>query len=413
MKKNMNKVAVIGAGIIGVCIAHFLRKNGHEVILYDQNEPGTQTSFGNAGLFANKECVTANSPHLWKKLPSMLLSKNGPLVIDWFYVFKHLPWIVRFLRNCTTSRVEHIAKSLSSFSSHAKFAYEEIFHEMDISKYIVQKEPIYLYESKQSFENDQYAFNLRKKYNVHFDIINKEDIAKMEPSLEPIYYKGIVLKGESFTISPIKITKKIFDNFINNGGNFVLTKINSIFKKGDSLFLRCNEGDHQFDKIVVAAGVWSNVLARTIGDNFPLDTERGYHIMFENNNNLLTRSVGWAKTGFYMTPMEEGIRAAGTVEIAGLKKPMNNNMLTMIEETARSILPQLGKVKSQWMGFRPTLPDSLPVIGESQKCKNVYYAFGHQHLGLSLAAVTGKSILSLIENKPTNINIDPLNPYRF
>ena len=154
-------------------------------------------------------------------------------------------------------------------------------------------------------------------------------------------------------------------------------------------------------------------MARTIGDNFPLDTERGYHIIFENNNNLLAHSVGWAKTGFYMTPMEDGIRAAGTVEIAGLKKPMNNNMLTMIEATARSILPQLGKVKSQWMGFRPTLPDSLPVIGESQKCKNVYYAFGHQHLGLSLAAVTGKTIRSLIENKATNINIEPLNPYRF
>jgi len=362
----MNKVAVIGAGIIGVCIAHFLRKNGHNVILYDQNEPGTQTSFGNAGLFANRECVTANSPHLWKNLPSMLLSKNGPLVIDWFYVFTHLPWAVRFLRNCTTARVEHIAKSLSSFSSHARFAYEEIFNEVDVSKYIVHKEPIYLYESKELFDKDQYAFNLRKKYNVHYDIINKEDIAKMEPSLEPIYYKGIVLKGESFTRSPIQITKKIFDNFINNGGHFVLAKIDSIYRNGDSLFLRNNERKHQVDKIIVAAGVWSNVLARTIGDNFPLDTERGYHIIFENNNNLLAHSVGWAKTGFYMTPMEDGIRAAGTVEIAGLKKPMNNNILTMIETTARSILPQLGKVKSQWMGFRPTLPDSLPVIGESQ-----------------------------------------------
>ena len=155
------------------------------------------------------------------------------------------------------------------------------------------------------------------------------------------------------------------------------------------------------------------MLARTIGDNFPLDTERGYHIEFEDRNNLLTHPIGWAKTGFYMTPMEDGIRAAGTVEIAGLEKPMNNDMLSMIEITARSILPQLGKVKSKWMGFRPSLPDSLPVIGESKKCNNVYYAFGHQHLGLSLAAVTGKVIQSLVENINTNINIKPLNPYRF
>ena len=226
----MSKVAVIGAGIIGVCIAYFLKKNGHQVILFDQNNPGTQTSFGNAGLFASHECVTANSPQLWKNLPSMLVSKNGPLVIDWLYVFTHLPWAIRFLRNCTSERVDHIAKSLSSFSSHAGLAYEEIFNEVDVSKIIVHKEPIYLYESKELFEKNQYAFNLRKKYNVHFDVINKEDIAKMEPSLAPIYYKGIVFKGESFTKSPLQITQKIFDNFINNGGHFVLSKIDSIIR---------------------------------------------------------------------------------------------------------------------------------------------------------------------------------------
>ena len=116
----MSKVAVIGAGIIGVCIAYFLKKNGHQVTLFDQNNPGTQTSFGNAGLFASHECVTANSPELWKNLPSMLLSKNGPLVIDWLYVFTHLPWAIRFIKNCTSKRVNHIAKSLSSFSSCSK-----------------------------------------------------------------------------------------------------------------------------------------------------------------------------------------------------------------------------------------------------------------------------------------------------
>jgi D-amino-acid dehydrogenase len=342
-----------------------------------------------------------------------LLNKDGALVIDWFYVVTHLPWAIRFLRNCTSARAEHIAKSLSSFSSQASLAYEEIFDDVDVSNNIVYKEPIFLYESKELFEQNQYAFNLRKKYDVQFVVINKEDIAKIEPDLEPIYYNGVVLKGESFTNSPLEITQKIFNNFIKNDGHFIKIKIKSIVQKDNSLFLKYEEKEQQFDKIVVAAGAWSNMLARTIGDNFPLDTERGYHIVFENNNNLLTHPVGWAKTGFYMTPMKDGIRVAGTVEIAGLKKPMNKNMLSMIEKNARSILPQLGKVKSEWMGFRPTLPDSLPIIGESQKCKNVYYAFGHQHLGLSLAAITGKVIQSLIEKKNTNINIDALNPYRF
>ena len=409
----MSKVAVIGAGIIGVCAAYFLRKSGHEVILYDQHDPGTQTSFGNAGLFAQHECITANSPHLLRNLPSMLFNKNSPLIIDWFYVLTHLPWVIRFLRNCTSPRVEHIAKSLSSFSYHAGIAYEEIFNDVDVSNNIAHKEPIFLYESKELFEKNQYALNLRKKYNIHFDVINKEDIAKMEPHLEPIYYKGVIIEGERFTKSPLQITQKIFNNFIKSGGHFVKSKIENIFNNGDSLFLKYNEKEQRVDKIVVAAGVWSNVLARSIGDNFPLDTERGYHIIFENNNNLLTHPVGWATSGFYMTPMEDGIRAAGIVEIAGLNKPMNKKILSMLEESARSILPQLGKVKSRWMGFRPTLPDSLPVIGESKKCKNVFYAFGHQHLGLSLAAVTGKAIQSLIENKPSNININSLNPYRF
>jgi len=409
----MSKVAVIGAGIIGVCVAHFLRKNGHHVTLYDQNEPGTQTSFGNAGLFANHECVTVNSPDLWKNLPNMLFSNNGPLVIDWFYVVTHLPWAIRFLRNCTSARVEHIAKSLSSFSSHAGPAYQEIFNDVNVSNNVVHKEPILLYETKELFEKNQYALNLRKKNGVHFTVINKNEIAKIEPHLESIYYNGIFLKGESFTKSPLLITQKIFDNFIKKGGFFIKSKIKSIVNKDNSLFLKYEAKEHEFDKIVVAAGAWSNMLARTIGDNFPLDTERGYHIIFENSKNLLTHPIGWAKTGFYMTPMEDGIRAAGTVEIAGLNKPLNKRMLSMIEKTARSILPQLGKVKSKWMGFRPSLPDSLPIIGESKKCKNVYYAFGHQHLGLSLAAITGKVIRLLIEKKNTNINIDALNPYRF
>ena len=409
----MIKIGIVGAGIIGVCIAHFLQKSGHEVTLIDHNEPGSQTSFGNAGLFASHECVTANSPHLWKSIPKMLFNKNSPIVIDFFYILKNLPWAIKFLNNCSPDKVEHIAKTLSNFSKHSVLAYEEISNEIDLKNNIIKKEPIFLYESKKLFEKNQYSLNLRKKYNVEFDTLNKEDIFKIEPNLETIYYNGIMLKGERYTKSPLEVTIKIFNNFIKKGGFFYKLKVNSIYKKKNSLFLKYTEREEKFDKIIIAAGAWSNSLAKHVGDYFPLNIERGYHITFESKNNLITHPIGWAKNSFYMTPMDDGIRAAGTVEIASMKKPMNKNILDLIEKTSRSILPQLGRVKNQWMGFRPTLADSLPVIGESQKCKNVYYAFGHQHLGLSLAAITGKVMQSLIEKKNTNINIYSLNPYRF
>ncbi|SVD58165.1 uncharacterized protein METZ01_LOCUS411019, partial [marine metagenome] len=137
----MSKIGIVGAGIIGVCIAHFLKLNGHEVILFDKNDPGSQTSFGNAGLFASHECVTANSPHLWKNIPRMLFDKNSPVVVDWFYILKNLPWGIKFLKNCTSKKVDHIAKSLSNFSRHAILAYDEIFNEIDLMSNIIKKEP--------------------------------------------------------------------------------------------------------------------------------------------------------------------------------------------------------------------------------------------------------------------------------
>ena len=409
----MSKIAVIGAGIIGVCIAYFLNKSGHQVTLYDHNKPGTQTSFGNAGIFANHDCVFANSPHLWKDLPSLLFKKDGYVSFDWFYIITHFPWMFKFLKNCTKSKVNHISKSLSDFSFHAESAYLNLFNEVNVSDYIINKDSIFLYETEEDFKKNQYMNNLRKKNNIQFDIISKEDIAKMEPSLANVYNKGIIFRNESYTKSPIIITQRIFNSFINNGGSFKLQKIYSISKNNDGFLLNSGNQEFKTDKIIIAAGAWSNELAQTINDNFPLDTERGYHILFETKKNLISRSVGWAKLGFYMTPMEDGIRAAGTVEIAGLKKPINKKRLKILEKSARKILPQLGEVKSHWLGFRPTLPDSLPVIGESKMYNNVYYAFGHQHLGLSLGAITGKVIQSLVENKKSNINIDPFNPYRF
>ena len=165
--------------------------------------------------------------------------------------------------------------------------------------------------------------------------------------------------------------------------------------------------------MILCAGAWSNLIANMVGENFPLDTERGYHVLFETNKQLINRPVAWSESGFYLIQIEDGIRAAGTVEIAGLNKPPNNKRTKMIEKQARKILPQLGKVKSTWMGRRPTLPDAMPIIGRSIKNKNILYAFGHQHIGWTLAAVTGKTIDSLAKGSPPNIDISSFNPSRF
>ena len=168
-----------------------------------------------------------------------------------------------------------------------------------------------------------------------------------------------------------------------------------------------------FDKFVVCSGAWSNIVANYIGDNFPLDTERGYHVLFENKENLINRPIGWSEFGFYLVQIEEGIRAAGTVEIAGLNKKPNKERIKMIEAQARKVLPSLTKVKNDWIGFRPTLPDSLPVIGHSLKTKRILYAFGHQHLGWTLGAVTGSLIENILKDQQPNINIEAFSPSRF
>ena len=238
-------------------------------------------------------------------------------------------------------------------------------------------------------------------------------IKELEPNLASIYYKGQVFTGSRHTTNPLAISKKIFDSFVINGGKFLQKKITNVIHTDKNVTLSFGTESQNFDQFVVSTGAWSNIIANYIGDNFPLDTERGYHVLFDNSEELINRPIGWSQSGFYLIQIEEGIRAAGTVEIAGLHKKPNEKRIRMIEKQARKILPQLGKVKKEWMGFRPTLPDSLPVIGPSQKNKRIFYAFGHQHIGWTLGAITGKIIDSLVKEVQPNIDIKAFSPNRF
>ena len=409
----MKNIAVVGAGIIGICTAFFLQKSGYKVTLFDHNQPGTETSYGHACTFADYACVPVNSPSIYKELPSLIFKQDGPLAINFSYLLQNLPWAIKFLRNCRKDKVEYIASSLSHLLDHARLTYDQIFEEVDVSQYVKNTEALYLYNTEQDFYSARYSINLRKKNGVKMKELDSNAIKEMEPNIASVYYKGILFEGSRHTTNPLKISQKIFNTFINRGGRFLNKRVTSIGENNNQITLHCENSSQDYDQIIICAGAWSKQLALMVGDSFPLDTERGYHVLFENTEKLIDRPIGWSQFGFYIIQIEEGIRSAGTVEIAGLNNKPNQKRLRMIEKETRKLLPTLDKVKSTWLGFRPTLPDAMPVIGPSVKNKKVFYAFGHQHIGWTLAAVTGKAIQYLIDNRKPNFDISAFSPQRF
>ena len=405
-------IAVVGAGIVGICSAYFLNKSGFQVTLIDKNDPGSVTSYGHACTFADYACIPVNSPNLFKEIPSMLLQSDSPLAVDFFYAIKNFGWVFKFLQNCTTKKVNYISNSLGGLLNSASMSYDEIFSDVNVSDYIKYEEALYLYQNQNEFLKAKTTNEIRKRNGIKIKTLSQNEILDLEPSLAPVFYNGQLFLGSRHTTNPLAISKKIFEHFINNGGVYIKKNIENITPSDSSIILTCNNTNYNFDKVVVCAGAWSNNLAKKLGDNFPLDTERGYHVMFDNHD-LINRPIGWSQSGFYLVQLEEGLRAAGTVEIAGLSKPENKKRITMIENQARKLLPKLKEVESTWLGFRPTLPDSLPVIGPSKINNNIIYGFGHQHIGWTLGAVTGKIINSVCSNRVPNINIEPFSPSRF
>ena len=409
----MKNIAVVGAGIVGICCAYFLKKSGLSVTLIDREDPGTMTSFGHACSFADYANVPVNYPGLIWDIPKMLLKKDGPLAVDFFYIVKHLPWALSFLKNCKKEKVDEIASSLTNLLKHSQISYDEIFKEVNVQEYISHEENLYLFDTKKSLENYEYANVIRKNNRVKVRNLNKEEVKELEPNIADVYYAGQLFTGSRHTTNPLAISTKIFEKFLDLGGIYIKQNVNNLIQKEKSIELSLGTQRINFDKIIVCAGAWSNEIAKMIGDKFPLDTERGYHILFETDEKLIKRPVAWSESGFYLIQIHDGIRAAGTVEIAGLNKSPNSSRIEMIERQSRKVLPQLGNVKSTWMGRRPTLPDSLPIIGKSQKNNNVIYAFGHQHIGWTLGAVTGKIIDSLSRDHIPNIDISAYSPSRF
>ena len=412
MSENL-KIGIIGAGIQGVCNALFLQKNGYKVTLFDRDEPGNlSASYGNAGHFSPYASVPLNRPDVLTDVPSMLLSSTGPLALRWNYVPKMIPWFLKFILNCSKKKMMHTAKNMHQILNLALPAFDELFDEVDISGLVEKKGVIYVWND-QNLTSRELEINIRKELGVEQQILTPKEIHDLEPNIKPFYHGGVFYSYARHTRNPKKVLLKLFDLFLAKDGKFLKINIQDLKFDGENPIVKSETQQFIFDKIVIACGAFSKKLTDKLNEKIPLDTERGYHIQFKGCDHLISRPVVFANRGFGMTPMEQGLRVAGTVEFGGLKNPLSKSRIKNLIEGAKYMLDGLPEHQDEWLGFRPSLPDFLPVIGPSKNYKNVFYSFGHHHLGWTLGAVSGKIISKMIAKENTNLNLEPYSSRRF
>jgi len=411
--KNDLKIGIVGAGIQGISNALFLQKKGFKVTIFDRDEPGSPAaSYGNAGHFSPYASVPINRPDVLSDVPAMLLSSTGPLALKWNYVPKMVPWFLKFIRNCTTKKMMHTAKNMHQILDLALPAYDELFDEIELGGLVEKKGILYIWND-QNLKSRELEINVRDELGVDQQEVTPKEIHDLEPNIKPIYHGGVYYQYGRHARNPKKILLKLYDLFLKKGGKFLKMNIKDINFDDEKPVIKAETQSFLFDKIVIACGSFSKKLTDNLDEKIPLDTERGYHVHFKDCDHLLSRPVIFQNRGFGITPMEQGLRVVGTVEFGGLDNPVSKSRVKNLINNAKYMMGDLPEHEDEWLGFRPTLPDYLPVIGPSKKYKNVFYCFGHHHLGWTLGPISGKIISGMIAEENTNLDLKPYSSLRF
>tara|TARA_B100001093_G_scaffold507358_1_gene567767 strand:+ start:62 stop:1324 length:1263 start_codon:yes stop_codon:yes gene_type:complete len=410
-------VGIIGSGIQGVCVGLQLIKKGIPVTIFDRYDPLSSdfksASYGNAGHFSPYAVLQFNRPDVFYDVPKMLFSSYGPLAIKWSYFPKLIPWFFNYLKKCNNKSALYTAKYMHQILNLSNNAYEEIFKEIDVTNLVEKKGIIYVWTNK-NLKSRKFEIKVRNDLGIEQKLLNQKEILKLEPNLNPVFDAGVIYESAMHAKDPHGILKEIFKLFLKKGGKFIQENIQSAKQINENeTIIRSASEEYKFEKSVIASGAFSKNFTDQLGEKIPLDTERGYHVHFEDMNHLISRPVIFLDRGFGMTPMKQGLRAVGTVELGGLTNPPSKKRIEYVIKCAKELLPQLGQHKDEWLGFRPTLPDFLPIMGPSLKNKNIIYAFGHHHLGWTLGAVTGKIVSGIVAEEKTNLDLSPYSSKRF
>lgn len=416
---EQTSVAVIGAGIVGINSALALAKEGFKVTVIDRVEPGEGCSFGNAGILAEWSFVPIFGPEVLRSVPGYLMDREGPLTIRWTRLPRILPWLMKMLPFASSAHLRRASDAMHHLTIGCAEAYAKLAAEAGAPELVRQDPVLQVYDRESDFRKAEADLAFRAGYGIRYDALDRAALTDLEPALGEDFKWAHALKGGGTTTNPGRLVKVLAEAFRKRGGDIRKAEVRNLRRRNANgtstgFTIETGSGAIEADRLVIAAGAFSHKLARMLGERIPLGTERGYHAVIAEPEVKLSHAVGWKARAFYASPMEMGLRLAGTVELAGLEAAPDYRRVQVIAERAKKLLPGLnGEITSQWMGFRPTLPDSMPVIGPSPRQPGLYYAFGHQHIGLTCAPATGRIIAGLMRGEAPNTDIAPFRADRF
>lgn len=414
----MNKqhdIIVIGAGIVGLSIALKLQESGRSVTVIDRKGVAAEASRGNAGAFAFADIVPLATPGTMRRAPKWLLDPLGPLSIPPSYAFQIAPWMLRFWRASWRDRYETSLVAQAQLMKLSRTALERQIEAVDGEAMMQREGQLQLYEGAKEFNASLPGWALRGKHGVEFNLLESPDaIAEIQPGLAPRFTHASYTPKWMNTCNPAGWANHIAQSFICRGGTIEGGEIKALSQKEDWVVLTTEGEELHSKQVVVAAGAWSHHLAKTLGDKIPLETERGYNTTLPAGAFELRTHLTFGGHGFVVSKIAGGIRVGGAVELGGLTLPPNYKRSEILLQKAARFLPELKTAGGQqWMGFRPSMPDSLPVIDHSPKARNVIYAFGHGHLGLTQAAGTAELVTSLVNKTKPMMSLDAFSATRF
>ncbi|MFT5798176.1 MAG: glycine/D-amino acid oxidase-like deaminating enzyme [Candidatus Azotimanducaceae bacterium] len=407
-------LVVIGAGIVGMSTALWAQKEGLKTLICDPNPPGSGTTFGSACTIATYACIPVNSPSIFSSLPHLLTSRESPLSFNILHGLRNPRWMLSFLNNCRASRVESISEALGRFLKQADAGLDPLIAEAKAEDLMISNDCLYVWSSQSGFESAIQGNAMRRAQGVNFDELSPDQVRHLEPNLRQPIHRGLHFKGARHVTDPQELVHRMQTRFETLGGRYCDHSVEQVQPDDQGVTVYLDDGTEiRADRMALTAGARSRHIKGTGAEKLPLGTERGYHILYRSSKSLVSRPVGWAEAGFYATPMAQGLRIAGTVEINAINAPPKGKCTAYLKRKSHEMFGELGEPDETWMGHRPTMPDSLPVIGYSPKSDRVVFAFGHQHIGLTLGGITGKIVTDLVQGKPAQLDVSDFAPQRF